>query len=82
MPTLTLLWRLIGDDWSQQAVLAPPGVAQQSRHRFAAGAPMSFTERSSLPTALVFALLALGLAGCATSNPFSSSGPEAPAPVQ
>lgn len=41
---------------------------------------MSFTDRSSLPTALVFALLALGLAGCATSNPFSS-GPAAPEPA-
>ena len=41
---------------------------------------MSLPDRSSLPTALVFALLALGLAGCATS-PFSS-GPAAPGPAQ
>ena len=45
---------------------------------------MSFTERPSRPTALVFALLALGpafgLAGCATS-PFSTTGPAAPAPA-
>jgi hypothetical protein len=40
---------------------------------------MSFTERSSLP-ALVFALLALGLAGCATS-PFPSFGPTTPTPA-
>ncbi len=43
---------------------------------------MSFTDRSSLPAALVFALLALGLAGCATSNPFSSSSPATPEPAQ
>ena len=40
---------------------------------------MSRPDRPHLPTALVFALLALGLAGCATNNPFSS-GPE-PEPV-
>lgn len=40
---------------------------------------MSFTERSSLST-VVFALLALGLAGCATS-PFPSFGPTTPAPA-
>jgi hypothetical protein len=42
---------------------------------------MSFIDRSSLPTALVFALLALGLAGCATSNPFSTGPAQEPAPA-
>jgi hypothetical protein len=41
---------------------------------------MSRSDRPRLTTALVFALLALGLAGCATSNPFSS-GPAAPEPT-
>jgi hypothetical protein len=40
---------------------------------------MSHPNRPSLSTALVLALLALGLAGCATYNPFgSSSTPTAP----
>ena len=38
---------------------------------------MSRSDRPRLATALVFVSLALGLAGCATSNPFSS-GPAAP----
>ncbi len=42
---------------------------------------MSLPTRPSLPTALVLALLTLGLAGCAgISNPFSTS-PEAPPPA-
>jgi hypothetical protein len=41
---------------------------------------MSHPNRPSLPTALVLALLALGLSACATSNPFGSfSGPQQPA---
>ena len=41
---------------------------------------MNLPRRPGLPTALVFALLALGLSGCSTiSNPFSSS-PEQPPP--
>ena len=42
---------------------------------------MSHLNRPSLPTALVLALLAFGLAGCAgVSNPFSSSKTPEPAP--
>jgi hypothetical protein len=42
---------------------------------------MSQPSRPSLPTAMVLAVLALGLSGCATSNPFSSEpAPLAPAP--
>ena len=40
---------------------------------------MNLSNRPSLRTALLLVLLAVGLSGCATSNPFSSS-PEAPPP--
>jgi hypothetical protein len=42
---------------------------------------MSPPTRSSLPTALVLALLALGLGACATSNPFSSGPAQEAAPA-
>lgn len=42
---------------------------------------MSPSNRPSLSTALVLALLALGLSGCATSNPFSTGPAPEPTPT-
>jgi hypothetical protein len=41
---------------------------------------MSQSSRPSLPTAVILAVLAFGLSGCATSNPFSSEPAPAAAP--
>src|ERR1017187_5795866 len=60
--------------------LALPAIAPQSPPIAVQGARMSHPNRPSLPTALILALLALGLSACATSNPFGSfSGPQQPA---
>src|SRR5664280_2460441 len=60
--------------------LALPAIAPQSPPIAVQGARMSHPNRHNLPTALVLALLALGLSACATSNPFGSfSGPQQPA---
>src|SRR5450759_5103285 len=52
--------------------LALPAIAPQSPPVAMQGTRMSHPNRPSLSTALVLALLALGLTACATSNPFGS----------
>ena len=59
--------------------------APQNHPRGAAGALMSQFNRSPLPSALMLAMLTLGLAGCSggsISNPFSTSEPAPLPPAQ